>query len=102
MLFQVCKLFYHLPNERYIVFSEGKQEVGLAQGEQLTTLTAWILANSEDPNDPVDKFRRTNIWQGASPTTVSLLSSPTTSPAGTRLEGSRDTGLTLAGFPFVP
>ena len=90
MLFQVRKLFYHLPNERYIVYSEGQPQVGLAQGEQITTLTVWFLANSGDPNDPVDKLRRTYTWQGASLTT------------STGLEGSRDTGLPLAGFPFVP
>ena len=49
MLFQVRKLFYHLTNERYIVSSEGQPEVGLAQGEQITTLTAWFLSNSGDP-----------------------------------------------------
>ena len=59
MLFQVRKLFFHLPNERHIVFSEGQPEVELAQGEQITALTAWFLANSRDFTDPVDKLRRT-------------------------------------------
>ena len=99
MLFQVRKLFYHLTNEKYIVSSEGQPEVGLAQGEQITTLTVWFLANSGDPNDPVDKLRRTYTWQGASLTTGSLLSSPTT---GTGLKGRGGQELTIGRVPICP